>query len=262
MSSGLTVNKALYGTGTTTVDVTGAVSKKVKDGVLNFTVSPSSFGIDDPAPGQLKKLDLSYTINNGKKNEMMKNDNDLVWIDAPPKRDASGLQIVRAEYGYTGNFTDVTTALQNLMKSDGSIDIKVGYKELGLPDPNPNKQKTLSVEYTINGASTVNNIIDGERFRVSAPAMEGDTSGQPKLTDNLNSILFMVIGGAFTFIGMFIYFASAFITANFAKQVFGDSSMIWYLFFVIGMIPFIGFWGLPPLVFFIRLFKTGDLITA
>jgi hypothetical protein len=261
MSSGLTIQSATYGTGSSTVDVTSAVSKKVKDGVLNFTVSPSAFGIDDPAPGQLKQVDIVYTINDGKKNEMMKKDNDLVWIDAPPQRLASGLQIVKAQYGYPGNWTDVTDALQNLMSSDGSINTKVGFKELGLPDPNPNKQKTLGVEYTINGAPSITNLKDGERFRLNAPALE-DTSG-PGGKSQAWSFIGVLVSNAFLFIGIFIQFMSGYVTADFSTYLFGGGDVFWYMFMFFGTIlPAFGFIGLPFITFFIRLFRHTDIVPA
>lgn len=260
MSTGLTVHKALYSAGSTSVDVTSAVSKKVKDGVLNFTVSPSSFGIDDPAPGQMKTLDLVYTINDGSKNEMMKKDNDIVWIDAPPAREASGLQIVKAQYGYSGNFTDVTSALQDLMKPDGSIDVKVGFKELGLPDPNPNKQKELQVEYTINGAPTVNNYTDGQRFRISAPPRE-DTSG-PNVKDHTLSFVGLLFRGLGIFIIGLFCFTSAFASVRFATEAISDNSAIWWIFFSLGLFPLFGFLWLPILVFIARLFVSSDFVTA
>lgn len=257
MSTGLVINKALYGTGTNTVDVTGAVSSKVKDGVLNFTVSPTSLNVDDPAPGQLKQVDIVYTINGGKKNEMMKKDNDLVWIDAPPAREASGLQIVKAEYGYSGNFTDVTDALQNLMKSDGSIDVKVGFKELGLPDPNPNKQKTLGVEYTINGAQSITNLKDGERFRMNAPPRE-DTSNQ-KIGNPIPSLIWTVVTGFFHFIGAFIWILGMYTTYNIGYQAGGDVGG-YLLVGTVGWIPFFTFLVMPFFIFAIRLFRSTDII--
>lgn len=257
MSSGLVINKASYGSPSgSPVDVTGAVSKMVKDGVLNFTVSPTTLGIDDPAPGQQKTIEIDYTINGGKKNAMLKKDNDLVFIDAPPGREASGLQIVKAEYGYPGNFTDVTDALQNLMKSDGSIDVKVGFKELGLPDPNPNKQKQLAVEYTINGGPSTQTLIDGERFKLSAPPLEGDSPG--KLTDGTTSFLGMIFKGVAQFCGMFLYVLSILIAYDFGDYFI--NGMLWGI--VAFFLPFFGFWGLPFVTFVSRLFMSSDIIPA
>jgi hypothetical protein len=253
MSTGLVINKASYGSPSgSPVDVTSAVSKKVKDGVLNLTVSPATLGIDDPAPGQLKTLEIDYTINGGSKNAMLKKDNDLVWIDAPPQRVASGLQITKAEYGYTGNFTDVTSAVQNLMKSDGSIDIKVGFKELGLPDPNPNKQKQLEVEYTINGAQTINTFIDGERFRLSAPPLEGGGPDGPSF--GFGTIFWSVLQFASTF----LYVLSVLVAYDFGQYFV--SSIVWAVLAL--LMPGFAFWGLPFIVFLVRLFKSSNIVPA
>lgn len=256
MSTGLTIQKATYGTGSASVDVTGAVSTKVKDGVLNFTVSPTSLGVEDPAPGQLKTLDISYTINNGSKNDISKKDNDLVFIDAPPARDASGLQIVKAEYGYSGNWTDVTDALQNLMRSDGSIDVTVGFKEVGLPDPNPNKQKQLKVDYTLNGSKSTDTLKDGQRFKISAPPLE-DTSDHRSPTQHAFSLAGTLLQGVFLFVGVLFHTLSAIATAEFGSYVFGPG--FWWVSFAVGLIPLFGFVTLPILVFMVRLFRSSDI---
>lgn len=261
MSTGLVVQKATYGsTSGTPVDVTSAVASKVKDGILSFTVSPSSFGIEDPAPGQLKEAYVAYTINGGRKNEIIKKDNDLIKIDAPPASVASGLQITKAEYGYSGNWTDVTNAVQDLMKSDGSINIKVGFKTLGLPDPNPNKQKELRVDYTINGAASSQSLKDGETFNLSAPAAE-DTSG-PNVKDHTLSFVGLLFRGLGIFIIGLFCFTSAFASVRFATEAIGDNSAIWWIFFSLGLFPLFGFLWLPILVFIARLFVSSDFVTA
>jgi len=254
MSTGLTISKASYGTGSNIVDVTSAVSAKVKDGVLNFTVSPTSLNVDDPAPGQLKTLTISYTINGGHKNTLSKKDNELVFIDAPPARLASGLQIVKANYGYSGNFTDVTNAVQNLMKDDGSIDFIVGFKQVGIPDPNPNQQKQLQVEYTINGASTINSFNDGERFKLSAPPTEGASNTTP--SQNAMSFVGILFTNVARFFGVFIHALSVFTAIKFGDQFI--SPLLWggLAFFI----PFFSFWALPYITFLIRFFMSEDLI--
>lgn len=259
MSTGLTINKASYGTGSNMVDVTSAVSAKVKDGVLNFTVSPTSLNVDDPAPGQLKQIEIDYTINDGSKNTITKKDNDLVSIDAPPMREASGLQIVKAEYGYSGNWTDVTSAVQNLMKSDGSIDIKVGFKEVGLPDPNPNKQKELKVDYTINGSKSTQNLKDGERFRLNAPPREDGS--KYKVGNPVGSIFWMVISGIFHFIGTFIWVLGILTAYNLGyNYLIGGQIGGLLIAGLVGWIPLFSFLVLPFIIFAIRLFRSTDII--
>ena len=171
MSSGVTILSARYGVGTSTVDVKSAVASQTKDGKVNFVVSPSALNVEDPAVGQLKTLTVEYSINGGSSNTETVKDGDYVKIDAPPERVASGLQIVKAEYGYEGNFADVTDAIQNYV-SNGSISITVSPSAVGIPDPNPAKPKILKVDVTINGASSSHSIADGKKFTLSAPALD------------------------------------------------------------------------------------------
>ena len=169
MSTGINIKSASYGVGSTNVDVTAEVTSKILDGALNLPVTPAALGIDDPAPGQLKTLTIKYSINNGSVNTITEKDGGTAVISAPAERVASGLQITKAEYGYPGNYQDVTDAVQNYLKEDGSINLKVGFKEVGLPDPNPSKKKNLTVEYTLNGSKNQKSFDDGENWKMSAP---------------------------------------------------------------------------------------------
>ena len=256
MSTGLVVNKATYGAGSSTVDVTSAVSSKVKDGVLNFTVSPSTFNVEDPAPGQLKQVEIDYTINGGSANTSTVKDGGLVSISAPPVRMATGLQITKAEYGYSGNFTDVTNAVQDLMSSDGSINVTVGFKQLGIPDPNPNKQKELRVDYTINGASAKQNLKDGDTFKISAPAKE-DTSGA-SLSDSTDSIMWALFMGIARFFGTFLYAISVLVAYEYGNYFVHP--IVWGA--IAFFLPFFAFWGLPIVTFFARLFMSTNIVPA
>lgn len=256
MSTGLTIHKATYGVGSTTEDVTGAVSSKVKDGVLNFTVSATSLNVEDPAPGQTKTLDISYTVNDGHKNSMTRKDGDLVFIDAPPARLASGLQIKKANYGYAGNWTDVTDAIQNHV-NDGAINITVGFKTAGIPDPNPNKQKQLQVEYEINGAPTIASFNDGDKFQVSAPPRQGPPGN---FSNGVSSVIGSIFAGLLKFAGAYLYVGSAFTSQLFGKQWLGDTGG--YAFLMAGFVmPYFAIWGIPVLAFFVRLFRATDLVT-
>lgn len=256
MSTGLKIESATYGAGSSTVDVSGAVTKSIKDGVLNLVVSPGYLNVNDPAPGQLKTLNITYTINGGSKNTLSKKDNEVAFIDAPPARVASGLQITKAQYGYSGNFTDVTNAVQNLMSDDGSIDLVVGYKQVGIPDPNPNQQKQLQVEYTINGGSTSQTLVDGERFKLSAPPVESASNTTP--SQNAMSFVGTIFTNVARFFGVFIHALSVFTAIKFGDQFI--SPLLWggIAFFI----PFFSFWALPWITFVIRFFMSGDLIDA
>jgi hypothetical protein len=253
MSTGLSIVQATYGSGST-VDVTKSVAALVNDGVLKFTVSPNTLNVTDPAPGQIKQLNISYTINGGSRNTTTVKDNDIVDISAPPVRLATGLQITKAEYGYPGNYTDVTDAVQGLMSSNGSINLKVGFSQVGLPDPNPNKQKDLKVEYTINGAPSSQTIKDGAKFRVSAPATEATSNSTPSQT--VGSIVGIIFWNIFYFFAVYLYTLSVFVGIEYGNQFI--SPMLWGA--VCFFLPGFAFWGLPQITFWIRLFSSSDFI--
>jgi hypothetical protein len=253
MSTGLSIVSASYGTSGATNDVTTTVASLIKDGSLKFTVSPTTLNTTDPAPGQLKSVTVSYTINGGASNTLIKNDNDIVSIDAPPATVASGLQITKAEYGYPGNYTDVTDATQSLI-SNGSINITVGFKAVGLPDPNPNKQKELKVEYTLNGKKAHQTIKDGQPFNLSAPPAEATSNDSPSThVGSVGSILFKSVA---RFFGMFLYTLSIFAAIEYGNQFLSPMLFGALAFFI----PMFSFWALPILTFWIRLFSSQDFI--
>jgi hypothetical protein len=145
MSTGITILNANYGNAGGSVDVTKSVVNMVKNGILSIPpVSATSLNVTDPAPGQPKKLTFSYTINGGSTISETINDNQSFVLDAPPAREAEGIRITKAEYGYTGNFTDVTDVVQNQLKSDGSIKLKVGFAEIFGTELSRNKEYTFS----------------------------------------------------------------------------------------------------------------------
>jgi hypothetical protein len=252
--SGIKILKASYGNGTTNVDVTAAVASHIKDGTLSLVVTPDSLSVQDPAPGQQKTLDVSYTINNGNTNGQMVKDNEMLLINAPPERKAVGLEIIKAEYGYAGNFTDVTDAVQTHVKN-GSIDLKVSASAVGIPDPNPNKQKMLSVEYSINGSKNMGNYKDGESFKLSAPPEDQVDNKTP--SQHVLSVMGAAYKGIGYFVLMFLYILSIYtcsdlgITIGFSPILMGGIGAV---------IPFVAFWGLPIIFFFRRLFSTTDLV--
>jgi hypothetical protein len=248
MPTGIKVTKAMYGTGSSTVDVTKAVASNIKNGKLYLVVSADALNVKDPAPGQNKKLMVAYTVNDGKENSQTVDENGVLLVEAPPESDATGLEITKAEYGYAGNFTDVTDALINYIR-DGTISVKV-------PDPNPNKQKSLSVEYKLNGASNSASVKDGDTFQVSAPAAEGSSNTTP--TQNFGSILYTAYKGIFYFFMSFLYAVSVFAAADFGGP---PGSTLRLVMMGIGFIlPGIAFWGLPFYVFFRRLFSSSDIL--
>lgn len=267
--SGIKITKALYGTGSQTVDVATAVTSNIKDGVLNLVVTPDALNIPDPAPGQQKTLNVSYTINNGKTMTQSVVDNGVLMISAPPERLATGLLITKAQYGYTGNFTDVTDAIQKQVK-DGSINITVGYKAAGIPDPNPNQQKSLEVDYTLNGASNSVTLKDGQTFNVSAPPLEQASNKKP--SDYVGELIGVVFSNLFRMAGVFFYVLSIYATADFfgaapiptgsvkdtlTQSLTTSEGRMRTGYLLLGAIlPGVAYWGLPWYVFVRRLFSS------
>ena len=253
MSTGISISKALYGVGSQTVDVSRAVTSHIQDGKLNLVVSPDALNIQDPAVGQVKTLTISYTINGGSTNTVSEKDGNSVNINAPPVRVADGLKIVKAEYGYVGNFTDVTDALQSQI-SNGSINITVSPKTVGIPDPNPSKQKTLQVQYTINGASSNESILDGKSFKVSAPAVTAVDNKTP--SQHVTSTIGIIFKNLAYFFGIYLYSMSVFSAMEFGNVFISPLLFGGLAFFI----PFFSFWLLPLIVFWIRVFKSDNLI--
>jgi hypothetical protein len=241
--SGISVSNATYGTTSSSVDVTTAVSNAVKNGVLSMNnISPATLDITDPAPNQSKTLNVSYSINGGAGLSTSVRDGDNLYVNDPPERVATGLRITRAEYGYTGNFTDVTNAVQ-LMVNNGRIDLRVSFSAVGLPDPNPHKQKELQVDYTLNGAPNSKTFKDGERFFVSAPAVEGPDSVTPAA--NVSSAIGILFSNVARFLGVFLYVWSIFAAMEYGKNFVNPYVWGALAFFM----PFFAFWGIPPIAF-------------
>lgn len=252
--SGIKILKASYGTGTNNTDVTASVASHVRDGTLNLTVTPDSLNITDPAPGQQKTLDVSYTINNGSTNTQSLKDNEILMLNAPPERKAVGLEILKAEYGYSGNYTDVTSAIQTHVRN-GAINIKVGPSTAGIPDPNPNKQKTLEVDYAINGSKNSGSFKDGQTFKLSAPPEEqADNKSPTQHAISLFGILYIAIG---VFLAVFLYTLSFYSCMDLSVPTGFPSIALGAVGF---LLPGVAFWGLPFLVFFRRLIYTTDLV--
>lgn len=86
--AGLEVISAQYGVTPNFQDVTAEVQALVKDGDLNFVVSPQTLGIIDPAPGILKTFQAKVQINGGQATVLQPvNDNEVFAISAEPLPD-------------------------------------------------------------------------------------------------------------------------------------------------------------------------------
>lgn len=249
MATGVKIQSATYGVGTSTVDVTKAVSAQLKDGRLNFVVTPSALNVSDPAPGRMKTLSVTYTINGGANNTATAVDNESMDISAPPARLASGLQIKKARYGFDKSYQDVTSAVRTYL-NEGSINITVSAGNMGIPDPNPQKVKYLIVDYTINDEPGTKKIQDGQKFQLNAPAVMTDTSETP--TDGALDIVGTIMSDIFLFMKVFFVLSMTILAAKYGDTlfkggywVFGTLTLLTYGMFPILILPFILlFWHL------------------
>ena len=256
MSSGLSILSARYGVGSTTVDVKSSILSHAKDGSVNLVVNPSALNVEDPAVGQLKTLTVEYSINGGSSNTTSVKDGDYLKLDAPAERTASGLQITKAEYGYHGNFADVTSAIQNYV-SNGSISITVSPSAVGIPDPNPAKPKLLKVDYTINGAASSQSISDGQKFTLSAPPINRDAKAP--VADSVASIGSTFSSGIWSLIKYTFLLSAVFLAMDFGESKFGTGGKWGF-----GAITFLtgGFFPvlmLPGIIFWWRMFSQTDV---
>lgn len=253
--SGLNILSATYGTSSASKDVTQIITGLVNDGILNLSISTHSLNVEDPAPGQVKTLKITYTINGGSSTTIEEIDGGSISLNAPPERHASGLQIKKAEYGVDGNMTDVTDAVRRKMNK-GSINLKVGFNEVGLPDPNPQKQKHLSVNYTINGAENSKTFKDGEMFNVSAPAISS-ASTEP-ISDDAEKFIDVIKKTLVKFILWFFYGVSIKSCYDFGSHssIFGSNG--WLFGVLAAVLPYFAFWGLPIGILLARTFYSSD----
>lgn len=247
MSTGINIQSASYGVGSTTVDVSQAVAAKNVDGQINFVVTPAALNVNDPAAGRVKTLTVNYTINHGGTNTATAKDGDTLSILAPPARIASGLQITKAQYGYDGNWADVTSAVQTYV-SDGSINMTVSPSTVGIPDPNPNKPKSLKVDLTINGKPSSRIVADGKKFALSAPATADSSSADSKPVNVVWSVVSIMFNKSLLCVLMTIWLTSVRVASEYGSTLFqGGGYVLGTLaLFTLGLFPIL---GLPFVLF-------------
>lgn len=224
MATGVKIQSAKYGVGTTDLlDVTGAVNAHLDNGKLHFVVAPSALNVTDPAPGQTKTLSVTYSINGGDSNTLTAVDGEAIDIDAPPARIASGLQIVKAQYGYHGNFQDVTNAVRTYL-NNGSINVTVSPSTMGIPDPNPRKAKQLKVDVKINGDPSSHTINDGQVFKLNAPPANTNTA--TTASQDFMNLIGTIVSDFFLFCFWFYLFSITILSAKYGDTLFTGGKWI------------------------------------
>jgi hypothetical protein len=158
---GLQINRAIYGNGNRSYDVTSRLNSQIQGNQLNLQVNSSTMG-GDPAPNQAKVLTVQYSMN-GKSNQAAINEGDMLRL--PYSNSSQGaLQINRATYGNGNRSYDVTSRLNSQIQAD-QLNLQVNNNTMG-GDPAPNQSKTLTVQYAMNGQGNQVVINDGDMLRL------------------------------------------------------------------------------------------------
>ena len=183
----LQITSARYGTGFQTTDVTSLLNSRIQHGRLEMRVGSESLN-GDPAPGRNKWLTIHYTYD-GRPAQGVYRDGDNVSIPEgtdtygrQPGYNAGDLQITRARYGSWNKTADVTARLNSRIR-DGQLHIQVTNSALG-GDPSPGENKTLTVDYTLNGQRRQISAREGETLNLPPGTQPGTYSGN---ADNYGS---------------------------------------------------------------------------
>ena len=160
-SSDLHINRAVYGSGGRSVDVTSRLNSQIQGGQLNLEVSNQTMG-RDPAPNQPKTLTVQYTLN-GRSNQVVVNEDDTLRLPYGTTSQSS-LHINRATYGSGYRTSDVTSRLNSQIQND-QLNLQVNNDSMG-GDPAPGQTKTLTVQYALNGRTNSALVNEGETLRL------------------------------------------------------------------------------------------------
>jgi len=167
-SSSLRIDRATYGTGYRTSDVTARLNSQIRDGHIDEQVTSQNMG-GDPAPQQTKRLTVQYTMN-GQSNQVVINEGDTLRLGDNNAANNGGyddrgsLHINRATYGSGYRTSDVTARLNSQIQN-GQINEQVTNQNMG-GDPAPQQTKTLTVQYTMNGQANQVVINEGDTLRL------------------------------------------------------------------------------------------------
>ncbi len=168
--SALQINRATYGSGYQTADVTSRLNSQVRGNQLHLQVNSDTMG-GDPAPGRAKNLTVQYALN-GETNEVVVNDGDMLRLNSGSEHQPSNLQISRATYGSGYRSSDVTARLNSQVRNN-QLDLQVNSSTMG-GDPAPGLAKTLTVQYAMNGQTNQIVVNEGDMLRLNSGNLESN----------------------------------------------------------------------------------------
>jgi hypothetical protein len=173
--------RAEYGAGDTWVDVTARVASLVRDESLNIRVDNETLG-GDPTPGRHKTLRLRVRDESGRVSVLSYGEKDVIGMTirregrrrgdrgpeererrearGPAEGEASGLQIIRAEYGTDQRYANVSARLASRIHGD-RLSLRVTNDAMG-GDPAEDHRKTLTVWYRYNGRTASATVGEGD----------------------------------------------------------------------------------------------------
>jgi membrane-bound inhibitor of C-type lysozyme len=167
--SNLYINRAVYGTGNRTSDVTSRLKSQIQGDQLNLRVTNETMG-GDPAPNQVKTLTVQYAVN-GRTSEVTIHEGDTLRLPNGVTGQSS-LQINHAVYGAGNRNFDVTSRLNSQIRGD-QLNLRVTNDTMG-GDPAPNEVKTLTVQYAVNGRASQATFHEGDTLRLPNGVASGE----------------------------------------------------------------------------------------
>jgi hypothetical protein len=140
--STLRINRAIYGNGNRSSDVTSRLNSQIQGGQLNLEVNNQTMGVD-PAPNRAKTLTVQYALN-GRTSQVVVNEGDTLRLPYGTTTGQGNLHINRAIYGTGYRTSDVTSRLNSQIQND-QLYLQVNSNSMG-GDPAPGQAKTLTVQ--------------------------------------------------------------------------------------------------------------------
>jgi hypothetical protein len=151
--------------------VTDRVRSLVRGDLLNFRVGGNLLGAGSRR-GIIGALRLQLKDNAGSRRQITYRDNQLVNLQVYTAYQSS-LQINRAIYGSGNRTSDVTARLNSQIQGD-QLNLQVNNASMG-GDPAPGQDKTLTVQYALNGQTSQVVVNEGDTLRLPYDAT-GDLS--------------------------------------------------------------------------------------
>jgi hypothetical protein len=179
--SNLQINRATYGAGYRTTDVTSRLNSQIQNGQLYLQVNSNSMG-GDPAPGQTKTLTVQYAIN-GQSSQVAVREGDTLRLPYGAGNNQSSLQITHAVYGSGYRTSDVTSRLNSQIQNN-QINLQVNNDSMG-GDPAPNQSKNLTVQYVLNGRSSQIVVNEGDTLRLPYGTTSDNYGGSSQLAQRI-----------------------------------------------------------------------------